>query len=218
MTSRSTTRLVAALFLALASARRAAADWALELLTGSAHNFETPLRIRQSGFPELELDGRYDTRPFEGSPYLAARVGYWRGSHAAEVQLLHHKLYLSYATPEVPRFEVTHGYNLLTFGYARLVRGWVLRAGAGIVVAHPESTVRRRTIVGFGPPRGLGQGVAGPTAELTVGRRWTPGRRRWLLSGEVKLTRSWAVVPVADGEADTPNLALHGLLGVGLRF
>jgi hypothetical protein len=216
MTSRSAFR-VASILAGLALASPVGADWSFELLTGSAHNFETALRIRQSGFPELRLEGRYETRPFSGSPYAAGRIGYWKGHGGWEVQLLHHKLYLDYATAEVERFEVTHGYNLLTFGYARLVRSWALRGGAGIVIAHPESSVRRRTIVGFGAPRGLGQGVAGPTVELAVARRWTPGRR-WLFSAEVKLTRSWAVVPVGDGEADVPNLALHGLLGFGLRF
>jgi hypothetical protein len=216
MNLRSIRSALSALLL-LALARRAEADWNLELLTGSAHSFVTPLRIRQSGFPELRLDGRYDTKPFEGAPYVCARVGYWKGSGAWEVQLLHHKVYLNYTTPEVERFEVTHGYNLLTLGYARLVRGFVLRGAAGIVVAHPESSIRKQTIVGFGAPRGLGQGVAGPTLEAAVARRWTPGAH-WLLSAEVKLTRSWAVVPVGDGEADVPNFAVHGLLGIGLRF
>lgn len=35
---------------------------------------------------------------------------------------------------------------------------------------------------------------------------------------EAKVTGAWARVPVADGTADVPALAIHGLLGVGYRW
>jgi hypothetical protein len=38
------------------------------------------------------------------------------------------------------------------------------------------------------------------------------------VSLEVKLTASYARLPVADGRAEVPSLALHGLVGVGARI
>jgi hypothetical protein len=50
-----------------------------------------------------------------------------------------------------------------------------------------------------------------------VGGRW-PRASRLSLAGELKLTLSWATVPVFEGEADVPNRALHFLAGLGYRF
>ena len=53
---------------------------------------------------------------------------------------------------------------------------------------------------------------------------------RWPLAGgfylwrhvfatlEGKLTASFARVPIADGSADVPSLALHGLFGIGAEW
>ena len=56
---------------ALLAPTGARAEWRLEAFTGTAHNFTTPLTLRQEGRPEFRMDARYDTRPFTGSPYDA---------------------------------------------------------------------------------------------------------------------------------------------------
>jgi hypothetical protein len=200
--------LAAATVLAPPAAR---AEWRLEAFTGTAHNFKTPLTVHQAGLPEFRMDARYDTRPFTGSPYYSGRVGWWKDSSGWELQALHHKLYLANPTAEVSALEISHGYNMLIVSRASAWRGFTWRGGAGLVVTFPETTVRgrKRPTVGYD--------LSGFTVAAGVGRRW-PEAARLALSGELRLTLSWATIPVFEGEADVPNRALHVLLGVGYRF
>jgi len=42
---------------------------------------------------------------------------------------------------------------------------------------------------------------------------------RWLFASvEGKLTASWIRVPIADGRATVPNVAVHVLAGIGATF
>ena len=61
------------------------------------------------------------------------------------------------------------------------------------------------------------RGRAGPAAQLAFSER-IPFQRRMFLDLETKLTGAWARVPIACGTADVPNLAAHGLIGIGFRF
>jgi hypothetical protein len=189
----------------------ARAEWRLEAFTGTAHSFGSPLTVHQTGFPDFRMDARYDTRPFTGSPYDSARIGWWTGSSGWELQLLHHKLYLANPSAEVSALEISHGYNMLTVSRACAWRGFTVRGGAGLVVTYPETTVRGRK-----RPT-LGYDLSGFTVAAGVGRRW-PQEARLALSAEVRLTLSWVTIPVSEGEADVPNRALHFLLGLGYRF
>jgi hypothetical protein len=207
------TRRSAAAFItsALLSAPAAGAAWRLEAFTGTAHNFTTPLTVHQDGRPDFQMDARYDTKPFMGSPYYSARLGWWKGSSGWEVQLLHHKLYLANPSDEVSHLEISHGYNLVTVNRAWERWGLALRGGAGFVYTFPETTVRgrKRPVLGYD--------FSGFTAAAGLGGRW-PRTSRLSLSGELKLTLTWATIPVFEGEADVPNHALHFLAGVGYRF
>jgi hypothetical protein len=196
---------------AVLPAPAAEAEWRIEAFTGTAHNFTTPLTVHQDGQPDFRMDARYETRPFTGSPYDSARVGWWRGSSGWELQLLHHKLYLANTSAEVSALEISHGYNMLTLSRALAWRGLTLRGGAGMVVTFPETTVRGRK-----RPT-LGYDLSGFTAAAGVGGRW-PQATRLALTGEVRLTLSWVTVPVFEGHADVPNRALHFLIGLGYRF
>lgn len=202
--------LPATALLALPIPAAAAAMVRVQVHGGSAHNFATTLTIRQDGFPDLRYSARYSTRPLDGAPYLAVRCAWWKGSRGWEVQVLHHKLYLEDPQLPVERFEVTHGYSLVTLQRAGTVGGWEWRVGAGAVVAHPESTIRRMTVV-------TGYGLTGPSAIAGVGRLWSLGKHV-IVSGETQLSAARARVHVAAGTADVPNVALHGLIGVGFSF
>lgn len=189
----------------------AGAEWRLEASTGTAHNFTTPLTVRQPGLPDFAMDARYDTKPFTGSPYYSARLGWWKGTSGWEVQFLHHKLYLANPSAEISHLEISHGYNMVTLNRAWEVRGLVLRGGAGLVYTFPETTVRgrQRPVLGYD--------LSGFTAAAGLGGRW-PRTTRLSLSGEMKLTLTWATIPVFEGEADVPNRALHFLAGLAYRF
>jgi len=193
-----------------------ATDWTVTAGAGAARSLPTRLSIAQHGFPELRFSARYDNRPFESPPHWFLRIGRRSGA-AWEFQHLHHKLYLRNRPPEVERFDVTHGYNVFTLGRAWTRNGFRLRAGAGVVIAHPESTVRGRR---FGPRQGifgLDQYLAGPALVLGASREWPLGRRAFV-SPELQLSAASARVPISDGRASAPNLAAHFLIGVGWRW
>jgi hypothetical protein len=109
---------------------------------GFQYNVPLPLVIRQSGHPDLRLTARFDTRPFAEVPYYDVKVGMERRPWAFELELVHHKLYLVNRPAEVGTFEITYGYNPILLNVVREQRNVALRAGAGIVLTHPETTVR----------------------------------------------------------------------------
>ena len=189
--------------------------WSLQVSIGAPLNLPTPVTIRQGASPDLRFTARWETRPFEPPLYYAVRIGRWDRAGAWEIELVHHKLYLAHPPTEVQRFDVSHGFNLLLVNRAIAVNGVVLRGGPGVVVAHPENTVRQLPL----PPNrtllGGGYHVAGPALQFAAGRRWDgPGPLR--LGVEAKVTGAWVRVPVASGRASVPNVALHALAGVGL--
>ncbi len=132
---------------------------------------------------------------------------------------MHHKIYLENNPPEVQRFEITHGYNLLAL--ARRWRegdgslGYTL--GAGVVIGHPETTVRGRTQPEEGGLFGHGYHLAGATLLAGVGERFDLSKR-FYASVEGKFTASYARVPIRDGHASGPNVAVHVLVGGGANF
>jgi hypothetical protein len=194
-------------------ARPESARWSLEVFAGTAWNAPTRLVIQQAGFPDIALTAHYETKAFQPPFYYAARVGRWRGRAGWDLELLHHKIHLTDPPAEVTRFEVTHGYNLIT-----VQRGWSawagrIRVGAGVVVGHAASEVRGRYQGGGGNLFG-GYHLAGPAVQVAAGRRWTVAGRLFV-GAETKATAAWARVPVAGGSAMAPNLALHVLAGLG---
>lgn len=180
---------------------------------GSAYNFPTRLVIRQQGHEDIRLTADWETRPFSEVPYYDIRVarGPW------EIELIHHKLYLANLPAGVTMFEITHGYNYILANRTLVLFGVGVRGGAGFILAHPESEVRGRRHDEHGGILWTGWYVAGPAAQLALSER-IPFQRRMFLDIETKLTGAWTRVPIAGGSADVPNLAAHGLIGIGFRF
>ncbi|MFL5574942.1 MAG: hypothetical protein ACJ79S_03090 [Gemmatimonadaceae bacterium] len=211
-----------------AAAQGGARELHAELLLGSSWSLSTPLVIRLPGRVPVRLAARYSTRPWTDAPYYAYRVGGGTLSSGGvpaglEAEEVHHKVYLENPRAPVEHFEVSHGYNLVTASAVRPAGRLAVRFGAGIVIAHAEGSVggervggTRRTFLGGG------YHVAGITAQLAVGRAWPLGRGRAVLyaTPEGKLTASLARVPVGDagGSAFVPNVAVHALGGLGLRY
>lgn len=99
------------------------------------------------------------------------------------------------------RVAVSHGFNVVTLLRSRgKADGTAVRLGAGIIVAHPESTVRGRELPENGGILGLGYVVAGPALQAAVVGHAGRGRPQAL--GEAKLVGAFAHVPVAGGSAD----------------
>jgi len=207
-------RILVLVVLAIPSNAFAVDQWSLQIFGGAPFNFNLPLTIHQSGHPDLKVTGNYDSRPFEVPYYYAWRVGAWNGNKAWELELVHNKLYLKNRPPEVQEFSISHGYNLLTVNRAWKEKGFMFRGGLGVVITHPETTIRGRSHPQEGGISG-GYFLSGPTVQGAVEKRFHIWR--WLIGSlEGKLTVSYARIPVEGGHADVPNVAVHGLFGLGL--
>lgn len=208
------TILALALLVAGPAPARAGGRWAAELHLGGAWNVSTPLLIRQEGRDDLRFDGRWSTRAFDAPLYYVGRLIARDGGRGWAIDLTHHKLFLTDPPAEVRRFEISHGYNLVTVH--RLMERGARRfgVGAGVVVAHPESEVRELGLDERGGLFGSGYHLAGPT--LGALAAWLPASRAGAyLTAEARLTLSYARVPVAGGDARVPNAALHLTIGAG---
>ncbi|MEO6325239.1 MAG: hypothetical protein ABIT01_04400 [Thermoanaerobaculia bacterium] len=200
------------------AARAADQGLTVELFGGSALQAQTKLEVRQEGQPDLRFTARWETHPFTDSPYYSWRVGLWNGRSGWELQLTHHKAYLGNPTPEIEHFEISHGYNLVTFGHAwRLANGFVVRAGAGPVITHVEATIRGLYGTDSGTTFGGGYDLSGATVMLGVGRTLHIVGGLGASLG-VNLSGSWVKVKIAEGTATVPNVALHGQVGLGYTF
>lgn len=189
-----------------------------EIFTGTALNFRTNLRIEQSGQPDININADYRTRPFDGALYYDLRYAKWReGDRATEVELLHHKIYLQNTTADVPEFSITHGYNMLFLNTAWMKDGLTYRIGGGIVIAHPVNTVRGQTLPEDGGLFNEGFYLSGAATQFAVQKRFKLSGHMFA-SVEAKFTAAWARIKVVDGHADAPNVAVHGLVGIGYAF
>jgi len=206
-------RLAVPLLAALAAfPAQAQPRWTFQVSVGEVANLETSLEIRQEGSPRIELDADYENRGFDAPLYYSLRAG----RSGWELELIHQKLFLKNRPPEVQRFDISHGFNLVTINRAWEARGFVWRIGAGAVVAHPENEVRGRELDPGDTNLGGGYHLAGPALQAGIEKRVELGER-WLLGLEGKASAARAQVPVAGGEADIPNAALHLLVGFGFR-
>ena len=199
----------------LSLAARAAAQVSVQGFVGTAFSLPTPLRIAQRGSDPIRLTARYHTKPLRGAPYYAWRVERETGERRGyALDFVHHKLYLQNRPPDVQKFEISHGFNMLSVapwwrrGAARYL------AGVGVVITHPETTVRGKALPAGRGLFGGGYYISGVTLQGALGRRFRLGDRLFT-SLEGKLTASYARVPVAEGTATVPNIALHTLVGVG---
>ena len=190
----------------------AAAQATFEFFMGTAFSAPTPLTVTQAGFPDIRITADYETRPLHPRQYYAFRLAWWQDDGGWLLEHLHHKVYLTNLTAEIRDFEVSHGYNLVTIN-----RGWrrgryVLLLGGGIVVSYPHSDIRGRVYSQDSPYH-----LSGVTIQGAAARRFDL-TGHFFVSGEAKLTASWARVPVVDGHARVPNAAFHVLAGAGWEF
>jgi len=198
----------------------AAEKYSFEVFLGTQFNARTPLTIDQKGEEKIEVDcAEYDPDAFTGldSPYYAWRIGLWDNDRAWELELIHQKIILENKPDEVQHFEISHGYNLITINRAWEYRYFIFRVGAGIVLTHPQTTVRNKS-KGHHEEFPDGFYISGPTAQVALGKRFPLWRGLFGVL-ETKLTASYATgVPIADGDAEVPNAAFHALFGLGYEF
>lgn len=203
-------------FLSLWSADDAEAKLKIGFMGGSSASIPTNLTIYQENQPKISMTAHYDTRPLTPAFYYAYRMGWWEAKSGWELELIHQKIYLNNPTPEVLEFKVTFGYNLLLVNRAWTVGWFDLRAGAGVVIVHTASNIRGQafSLPDAGPFDGTYR-LAGIGTQISISypHYFTS---RFFMHVETKFTAAYALVPVAQGVAHTPNVAFHGLVGMGV--
>ena len=193
--------------------RRAGATWTFEFFCGSVYNMKTPLDIHQSGYKRITLNARYESKSFEPPLYYDIRIARWNGKCAWEFEFVHQKLYLKNKPPEVQNFSISHGYNIFTVNRAWSQKGFVLHSGAGMVIAHPETIVRKKRYSDTGGLFHKGYYISGPAFQMAVGKGFSLWKRLFITI-EGKFIGSYTLIPVQDGNADVLNVSFHGIFGL----
>jgi hypothetical protein len=191
--------------------------WHVNFTPGLSYVPPAPLEIRQSGHKTIRLWARYQSAPLKLPPYYSYRLGFMENSRGWEVELNHLKVYLRNRPEEIERFSISHGYNQLFINKIYRKNHICRKAGIGLVAAHPENTVRGMTLnekQGF-----LKEGyyLTGPALQYGIWRELPIGQRFHLLT-EARISAAWASVPVVNGYAHAPIIALHFQIGPGFRL
>jgi len=195
----------------------AQSSWSIELAAGDAFCFPTPMSIQQSGYPDIHSNARFATNSFKLPIYYSVKAGKWQDGHGWQLELIHLKIELKNKRSEIQRFEISHGFNLLTINRAWNTNNFRFQFGGGMVVAHPENTVRNQKLSENSGILNKGYYITGPTVQLAVGRKLVRARRFSVMT-QGKLTGSYSRVPIANGHAQVTTIAIHGLVGLEYNF
>ena len=201
---------IAILLLILFLGQNLHALWRVNYSSGLVYNLNSPLTIHQSGYNDINLCARYESKPLSPPIYWAMRIALWNQKNGWELEIIHQKLFLKNIPPEVQKFSITHGFNLLLLNYAWQYRKIIFHLGTGIVLAHPETTIRNKK---HSENRGIlkqGHYISGPIIHVGIEKQFC-FYKQFFVSIEGKLTGSFARIPIVDGKADVINIAFHGL-------
>ena len=172
------------------------ARWSLELQGAGVYNVPMPLTIRQMGEPTLHLTAQYTSEPLVLPVYYDIRVGRWNHERSWEAEFIHHKLYLHNTTKEIQKFNISHGFNFLFFNRGFHHQGFRYRAGAGVVIAHPESEVRGQSFGSSTRDNDWGYYLTGPALQASVNRSLYVSNRVFF-NVEAKTTLAYSRVKIA---------------------
>jgi len=191
--------------------------WEFTIGTGISISLPSYLGISQKNYPDLILKARFQTRPLEFPLYYAAKFAFWKHNRSWELEIIHLKLYMKNRPSEIQYFAISHGFNLIFInrGYQR--NTWRYGIGSGLILAHPENTIRNRKLP---ENKGLlrrGYYLSGVTIQLAGGRFIRKGKRMGL-SLEGKLTAAYAHIPVVNGRARLFNVTFQFILAWHFRI
>lgn len=99
--------------------------YSFDMATGYVYNRGQTLTVKQNGQDDIEFDAEFETKPFNNPMYYTMRIGRWQQAGAWEFELIHHKLYVDNLPPEIQKFEITDGFNLLLANRTWLMDGWI---------------------------------------------------------------------------------------------
>lgn len=194
-----------------------AQNWTIELKSAVPYNLPTSLSISQRFEPNINLTARYESRPFTNPLYYDFRIAKWDGNLGWEFEDIHHKIYLKNTSPDVKSFSISHGYNLFYLNRVWKHKGFIWRVGTGLVIGHAESVIRNQKLNEHQSFNDWGYYLAGASIQGGIEKRFYL-TRHWFGGVEAKVTTSYACVPIVDGHAVAPNVAIHGSFGLGYDF
>ena len=192
-------------------------EWYLNLSPGVVYVPPVPLTINQTGFEQISLWADYETAPLKSPIYYSYRIGFTNENSGWEAEMNHLKIYLSNRPEEIQRFSISHGYNQLFINRVLKLKAYGIKIGAGIVLAHPENTIRQQPLVERRRLFNIGYCLAGPALQFDLFHEFPLSKRFYLLA-ESKVSFAYAKVPVANGKADVPVVGFHLQFGAGCFF
>lgn len=189
----------------------------VQLMFGAPYNTISPLKISQQDQPDISVKADFTSKPVNLPPYYSLRIATTSSARSWELELLHHKLYMTSSHADIQKFEATHGFNYLMLNHAWHVQPLTLRIGLGSVVTHPENTVRNQSLDENKGIAGSGYYLSGVSGQLSMS--WSHEfTRHWYATAEGKITYAWVIIPVAKGDAELLHGAIHGLAGFGYQW
>lgn len=210
-------KITALFFLLLSSIGiLAQTELSTSLSVGYVVNYPLPLSISQHGYPDIKQLGRFHSEPFNFPLYWDFKITRIKNKNLCEFEFIHHKLYLNNLSDEIQRFSISHGFNLLLINSGYAFGKFFIKPGMGIVLGHPENTIRNLPL---NEKVGLfndGYYISGSAVNLAINSR-IKLTGLIFLETEAKITYGYAYVPVANGKAKVHNLAFHLTLGLGFR-
>jgi hypothetical protein len=196
--------------------RPAWAQLEIQAFLGSSVSAPSPLTITQAGQPDLHFTAHWATRPWLDTWYYAGRIGLWRGDRGWLLDFTHHKIYLTNRPPEVQRFRITNGMNMITVSRGFRHGPLSFALGAGPVIAFPVTRVRGEKLQSDAGFWG-GYFLSGGNLMASATRSF-PVVAGVFLSLDARASASYVRIPVAHGHASVPNFALHLHAGLGYGF
>ncbi len=209
--------IIAFAFILTQTDLNAQSHWTFELHGGEVYNVPLPLTISQQSYPDLKFTAHYNSESLILPVYWDWRFCRWENGKSWEFEVIHHKLYLENITPDVQKFNISHGFNMLLFNRGFDKGSFRYRAGAGLILAHPESTIRGQEFGNSTADWDTGYYISGPVLNLGIGKPIRPDHRLYV-NIELKTTFAYSYIKIAHGNAHVYNLALHLNLGFGVNL
>ena len=189
--------------------------WVFAAFLGNAWTAQNDLHLRLEN-PALEMrftEVAYDDRSAQPPLYYGARIGHGLAAIpwlAVETEFIHLKTIADEAwlAPPMPRFEMSHGLNLLFINAAIRFEPFVLRVGAGPTIPHVETAVRGDSVNAY---------QFGALAVQAAGAIEVPVSRQLFATGEFKWTRTAENLTVPTGSLEGTFATRHLIVGIGWR-
>jgi len=177
-----------------------------------------PLTFYQAGYPDIKIKkANFYSEPLIDPPYWNWRISKWFKNKSIEFEAIHHKFYLINLPPEIEKFGISHGYNMVMFNHGREVGKFILRAGLGSAIVHGESTIR-----GMVYPNGPGfdfggYHLRGLTVNLGAARQIKVSKH-FFVNTELKVNSSFANIPIILGHARVNIIVFQFIIGPGFNW